>query len=223
MIVVASAGNEGDTAEPHIGSPADAFSVIAVGAVTSKKVRASFSSIGPSYDGRIKPDVMAQGQSTVLSDEDGNVVTSSGTSFSGPIIAGMTACLWQAYPNKTNQQIKNMILEAGDRYKAPTNQYGYGIPDFNLALTHGEALTTDASTNFFYIYPNPTSSAVTVAFPETFNKGKITFYSVYGQKVLENYNIVPKEIISLKTLENGAYFYKFEVDSFTQTGKIIKN
>lgn len=228
MIVVASAGNEGDTAEPHIGSPADAFSVIAVGAVTAKKLRAEFSSIGPSYDGRIKPDVMAQGQSTVLSDEGGNVVTSNGTSFSGPIIAGMTACLWQAYPNKTNQQIKEMILAAGDRYKTPTNQYGYGIPDFNSALVHGlpsgSGINNDEnSNNFFYISPNPTSNNITISFPESFNKGKITFYSVYGQKVLENNNVVPLEIISLKNLATGSYFYKFEVDSFSKTGKIIKN
>lgn len=226
MIVVASAGNEGETAEPHIGSPADAFSVIAVGAVTAKKLRAAFSSIGPSYDGRIKPDVMAQGQSTVLSDEDGNVVTSNGTSFSGPIIAGMTACLWQAFPNKTNQQIKEMILASSDRYKAPTNQYGYGIPDFNAALINGlkiNKIDNQASNNYFYISPNPTSNSVTVSFPETYNKGKVTFFSVYGQKVLENNSIIPSETISLKTLATGSYFYKFEVDTYTKTGKIIKN
>ena len=110
-----------------------AKNVLLVGAVDSFAQVQSFSSRGPAYDGRIKPDVMAQGQSTVLSDEDGNVVTSNGTSFSGPIIAGMTACLWQAFPNKTNQQIKEMILASSDRYKAPTNQYGYGIPDFKKA------------------------------------------------------------------------------------------
>jgi hypothetical protein len=82
MIVVASAGNEG-TYFPHIGAPADAVSVLA-GAVNSIGNRASFSSTGPSYDQRVKPDLMAQGVSTVLSNEFGTIITANGTSFLGP-------------------------------------------------------------------------------------------------------------------------------------------
>src|SRR5690606_1626270 len=93
IIVVASAGNEGNTTEKHIGGPADAPSVITVGSVTAAKTRSSFSSIGPSFDNRIKPEVMAQGTSAVVSDIDGNIGTTNGTSFSCPIMAGMIACL----------------------------------------------------------------------------------------------------------------------------------
>jgi hypothetical protein len=83
MIVVASAGNEGSTFNPHIGAPADAVSVLAIGAVNSIGNRA-FSSTGPSYDQRVKPDLMAQGVSTVLSNEFGTIITANGTSFLGP-------------------------------------------------------------------------------------------------------------------------------------------
>ena len=79
---------------------------------------------------------MAQGQAVAVSDALGNIITENGTSFSGPIMAGMVACLWQANPNKTNQEIRDLILKSADRFTAANNQYGYGIPDFSLALTN---------------------------------------------------------------------------------------
>lgn len=221
MFVVASAGNEGANTEPHIGSPADAFSVLAVGAVNSSRIRASFSSIGPSYDNRVKPDVMAQGQSTVLSDEKGNIISASGTSFSGPVIAGMVACLWQALPTKTNQEIKDIIVQSADKFENPNAEYGYGIPDFNSAL----------STNFpnnsnlydsIKLYPNPTSNVVYVDFPENLNKGKVIFYSVLGNVVFEKNQIEPMEPISILKLTNGMYFYKLEFNDFSKSGKFLK-
>ncbi|MET0943987.1 MAG: S8 family serine peptidase, partial [Flavobacterium sp.] len=134
IIVVASAGNEGRTAEPHIGAPADAVSVITVGSVDAAKIKSNFSSIGPSFDNRIKPDVMAQGTGTVVSDVLGNIGTSNGTSFSCPVVAGMIACLWQAFPDKTNKEIRQMLLEISDRFVNPNNDYGYGIPNFGSTL-----------------------------------------------------------------------------------------
>ena len=226
IVVVASGGNEGYTTEPHIGAPADAFSVLAVGAVTSSSVRAGFSSIGPSYDGRIKPDVMAQGQSTVLSDEKGNIITASGTSFSGPIIAGMVACLWQAFPHKTNQEIKDMVIRSSNRFTSPNNEYGYGIPNFSLALgivfPEIEDFSAPAAEPV-KVYPNPTSGFIHVDFPDSFKNGRVFFYSVFGKKVLEKESLVSIEPISLESLSSGTYFYKLEFNSFSKTGKIIKH
>ncbi len=222
MIVVASAGNEGGTAEPHIGAPADAKSVIAVGAVSATEARASFSSIGPSYDGRVKPDIMAQGVSTVLSDENGAIVTANGTSFSSPITAGLIACLWQALPDMTNEEIRKIVLESADRYAVSNNLYGYGIPDFSLALVHGLSIE-NSSKSYFVAYPNPTNDSVTLTFPVTFNKGKIELYSVFGKKVLEQNILGQSDSFSLKSLSEGVYFYKIVSDTFSKTGKIIKN
>tara|TARA_R110000868_G_scaffold28843_4_gene107603 strand:- start:1158 stop:2792 length:1635 start_codon:yes stop_codon:yes gene_type:complete len=222
MIVVTAAGNEGGTRNPYIAVPADAVSVIAVGAVNATEVKASFSSIGPSFDGRIKPDVMAQGVSTVLSDEFGNIITSNGTSFSSPIMAGMVASLWQAFPSKTNKEIRQLILQSSDRFTSPTNQYGYGIPDFSLALNNGTLSVNQFSNTNFALYPNPTTDFVTVSFPESFNKRKVIIYTFSGQKILEKNLSGQKDGVSLESLSNGVYIYKIESDRFSKMGKIIK-
>ncbi|SDW39984.1 S8 family peptidase [Flavobacterium degerlachei] len=221
IIVVTSAGNEGTTSQPHIGAPADAVSVLSIGAVNSGKTRASFSSIGPSYDNRIKPDVMAQGASAVLSDQFGNIITANGTSFSSPIMAGMVACLWQAFPNKTNKEIRQLIIESADRFSVPDSQYGYGIPDFSLALNK-TLFVDDFSKKYFVAYPNPTTDLISVSFPESFNTGKVIFYTILGKKVLERSISNQSDTFSLKSLSNGIYFYKIEVDAFSKSGKIIK-
>ena len=134
IIVVASAGNSGATSNPYIGVPAEATNVLAIGAVQANENYAAFSSIGPSFDGRVKPDVMAQGQNAVVATTAGSITTVSGTSFSGPIMAGMIASFWQAVPTLTNQQVVNLVKQSSDRFNLPTFQYGYGIPDFQLAL-----------------------------------------------------------------------------------------
>ncbi|WP_310380029.1 S8 family serine peptidase [Flavobacterium sp.] len=221
MIVVASAGNEGGTAEPHVGVPAEALNVIAVGAVKADETYATFSSVGPSFDNRVKPDVMAQGQASVLSNTAGTITTANGTSFSGPILAGMVASLWQALPTKTNQQIKQLITQSSDRFLAPTTQFGYGIPDFNLALANG--LSVEAfSKNDFIVYPNPTSDFLTVSLSEKFDSGILVIYNLLGQKVLESEISKTASVVSLKTLSKGSYFYKFESNGAFKSGKIIK-
>jgi hypothetical protein len=221
MIVVVSAGNEGATANPNIGVPADGFSVLTVGAVTSAKAVTTFSSIGPSSDGRVKPDVMAQGQSVVLSDSAGNIRTANGTSFSGPITAGMVACLWQAFPNKTNTEIKEMILKSADRYTVPNAQYGYGIPNFSLALSSGLGLNEFSQKNVF-LYPNPTSNLSTVSFPDNFDSGLFQVYSVLGKKLLEQTITKALPSVSLKTLNAGTYIYSLNLDGNITSGKLIK-
>lgn len=221
IIVVASAGNEGLNTEPHVGVPAEALHVLAIGAVQSNRSYATFSSIGPSYDNRIKPDVMAQGQTVVVSDPAGNLATANGTSFSCPITAGLVACLWQALPTKTNSQIKQLITQSADRYSTPTNLYGYGIPDFNLALANGLSVT-DFSKTDFVVYPNPTYDSISFTLPNDSDFKKIAIYSILGQKVLEKNISNQLPTISLKTLNSGTYFYKIESKNYSKSGKIIK-
>ncbi|MFM9824782.1 S8 family serine peptidase [Flavobacterium sp.] len=223
IIVVASAGNEGNNpTEKHIGVPAEALNVIAVGAVKSDKTYASFSSIGPSFDGRVKPDVMAQGQNPYFSDTSGNIVNnSSGTSFSCPITAGLIACLWQALPTMTNKQIKELIIQSADKFSTPTNQLGYGIPDFNLAFANGLSIISFSESDLV-IYPNPTKDLIKVNLPENSSPKKLYIYSVLGQKVLEKEVFNQSSNVTLKSLENGVYFYKIEGYGFYKSGKIIK-
>jgi hypothetical protein len=217
IIVVASAGNEGSTIEPHIGGPADAVSVITVGAVTAAKVRSSFSSVGPSYDGRIKPDVMAQGTAAVVSNTSGNIVTANGTSFSCPIMAGMIACLWQAFPTKTNQEIRNMVIQSSDKYLTPNNNYGYGIPNFGITL----GVTTFENMDFT-VYPNPATTTISFSFPNEINDASVVLYSVLGQKIAEKQITGQDSNLSVQNLKNGLYFYTFDAIGVHKSGKIIK-
>ena len=222
IVVVASAGNSGATAEPHIGVPAEATNVLAIGAVKADESYATFSSIGPSFDGRIKPDVMAQGQNVTLSNTSGNIVTASGTSFSGPIMAGMIASFWQAVPTLTNQQVVDFVKQASDRFSNPTNQFGYGIPDFQMALNMALlSLDENVKTNFV-LYPTPTNNNIHIESNAIFTQGKIIIYNNLGQLVYEKNNIEPMQTIDISSLSSGIYYYHFSSEKVSKKGKLIK-
>lgn len=137
IVFVTSAGNDGMGAWKKIGVPGDADGVLAVGAVTEKRVNTAFSSVGPSADGRVKPDVMAMGSHAAVVNGRGKIVNANGTSFSSPITCGMVACLWQALPNKTAAEIMDLVRASADRFEKPDNVFGYGIPDFWKAYLLG--------------------------------------------------------------------------------------
>jgi subtilisin family serine protease len=119
MIVVVSAGNEGNKKWHYIISPADADSILAVGAVDAEKAPATFTSYGPSADGRVKPDVSAMGVSVLIQGVDGGVTRGNGTSYASPLISGLTACLWQAYPTATAQEVIQTLRQSTDHYLSP--------------------------------------------------------------------------------------------------------
>lgn len=134
MLVVNSAGNEGDGKWRYIGTPADAFNVVTVAAVNVNGKRAKFSSWGPTPDGRIKPNVAAVGDNTVVAQmTDYEVSSADGTSFSSPVLAGMLTTFWQIFPDKTNMEIKSLMEETASQALAPDVSLGYGIPDFYVA------------------------------------------------------------------------------------------
>ena len=130
MLVCVAAGNEGDDPWHTISAPADADSILTVGAVGVDSIIGDFSSFGPSADGRVKPEVCAVGVHTTLVHPNGYLVTSNGTSFATPLLAGLAASLWSALPDENAMQIRERIIRSADRYTNPDrNQYGYGIPD----------------------------------------------------------------------------------------------
>ncbi|MBC7408868.1 MAG: S8 family serine peptidase, partial [Arcicella sp.] len=223
IVVVASAGNEGGTPEPHVGVPAEANDVLAIGAVRPDRTRANFSSIGPSFDNRIKPDVMAQGQSCVLSNTNGDIISASGTSFSGPIMAGMIACLWQAVPGLSNQAILNLVKQSSDNYATPNEFYGYGIPDFELALMNTLLSVEQSQQSSFTVYPNPIQTNFAIHFSDKTSEASILIYNNLGQLILQNNQIKSDIPLDISSLSSGIYFYKIEGKNETQTGKLIKN
>ncbi len=152
MVVVSSAGNTGTSNWRVVSAPADADSILAVGAVDSMELVGGFSGRGPSADGRVKPDVMAQGVLTAHLGQYGLVSRGNGTSFSSPVIAGFAACFWEANPGASNYEIMNWIRQSSDRYDRPNEDYGYGIPDFSMAMALSGAMELSED----IIYPNPT-------------------------------------------------------------------
>ncbi len=225
IVVVASAGNSAGSPEPynHIGVPAEALNVLAVGAVKADESYATFSSIGLSFDRRTKPDVMAQGEAAVVANTSGTIQTASGTSFSCPIMAGMIASFWQAIPWATNQQVIDFVKQSADRYANPTNQFGYGIPDFQLALNSAQLSVNQNEIGRFLVYPNPVSDELFISFPPNFSEAKICLHNTLGQIIFEKSIQNTNTLLSLQNINSGIYFYKIKSNSFTQTGKIIKN
>lgn len=133
IIVTISAGNEGSGAWRYIAVPCDADSALCVGAVDSYQQLAYFSSVGPTADGRIKPDVVAMGSAAAVVSPSGRIIRASGTSFSGPLMAGVMACLHQAHPDRNHMDLIQAIRLSGDQSQFPDNEYGYGIPDAAMA------------------------------------------------------------------------------------------
>lgn len=147
MLVCVAAGNEGNNAWRTISVPADADSILTVGAVSTWGEIGDFSSHGPSSDGRIKPEVCAVGVWTQLIHPGGNVVASNGTSFATPLLAGLAASLWSALPDENAMQIRSRIIRSADRYLNPDmDQYGYGIPNAWKAYTMGPEGIEDVQT-----------------------------------------------------------------------------
>jgi hypothetical protein len=139
IILINSAGNSGMGPWKKITVPADAENILTVGAVTPDAPYriAPFSSIGPSQDGRVKPDVVAVGAPAFLVNGRGNIMQDMGTSFAAPIICGLTACLWQALPHKTALEIMELIRQSGNNKEHPDNISGFGLPNFWRAYMVG--------------------------------------------------------------------------------------
>lgn len=151
MLVVNSAGNSGAGSWKYITAPADGDSVLSVGAVNNSGIIANFSSFGPTSDGQIKPDVVSVGFATVLSNISGNISTGNGTSFSCPNLAGLATCLWQLFPEFNNWKIIMALRQSADRFSAPHEQYGYGLPNMKKAfgILVSDVSTLTASLNNF--------------------------------------------------------------------------
>ncbi len=221
IIAVISAGNSGEASDPTIGIPSDADNILTIGAVNSSEVRASFSSIGPSADGRIKPDVCAKGVNATVSNTVGVITTSNGTSFSSPILAGMVASFWSAVPTLTAQEVVEYVKKSADQYANPDNLKGYGVPDFQLALNKALSIEPEEVLSF-NIYPNPVSNSLFVQKHQNLN-GELSIYTTFGQLVSKTQISQNNQEIKVNQLANAIYYYEYVTAAATFKGKIIKN
>ena len=225
LLCLNAAGNEGDYWICTLGIPADSDGVLTIGAVDDFGMLAVFSSIGPTYDGRIKPDVLALGVHTYVAVSGDEYQYGNGTSFACPVMAGMVTCLWQAFPNVTAAEIRDVVRECSDNYENPNNRYGYGIPDFmkGLDLLPVNELISEVS-EIISVYPNPSSGNVKVAFKEDVET-EIIVCDYMGRMIFTNHcNGLTNNLLESKLNELGAGVYFINVSSGTgnQTVKLVK-
>jgi hypothetical protein len=223
MINVTSAGNEG-SGFGKVGTPADAAGSFTVGAVDAGGNYVYFSSRGPNAAGVIKPDVMAKGLDAAVVSQNGNVTTASGTSFSSPITAGAVAALWSAVPTLRNDVVMQTIRESADRYNNPTDEYGYGIPNFgdalNALLTIGieeQLLETN-----FALYPNPVTTEINISFPKNAENAEFSLFNILGKQILKTQIRPLKNRIEVSDLASGMYIASITSNNKTTSYKIIK-
>ncbi|MCS6790389.1 MAG: S8 family serine peptidase [Bacteroidia bacterium] len=208
ILVVSSAGNEGNQPWHYITAPADADSILAIGAVNEQGNIAPFSSRGPTADRRVKPDVVAVGWGTYVLNRRSEPIRGSGTSFAAPLITSLAACLWQARPNVPGWIIRNAILLSGDRFQNPDTLYGHGIPDGVKALQRVVSLSYTPPIAQLQIYPNPVSSTLYVSFID----GEYAWYDLQIWDMQGNllhsqpYRGMVQMPIDINHLPQGLYF-----------------
>ena len=228
ILVVNSAGNSGGGSWQYIGAPADGDSVFSIGAVDGSGNYASFSSTGPTVDGRVKPNVVAQGQgSTIIEPYGGSVSSGSGTSFSSPITAGMVACLWQSHPDKTNVEIMSAVEQSASQANNPDDYLGYGIPDYFLAY---ETITNTTEEQrlerMLSIVPNPFTNEIIFKIEGDSHISSIDITDITGSLLNSytySYDQNPEiSLTHLSHLQAGIYLAIVHFGQRTVVKKIIK-
>jgi len=183
IVTCVSAGNNGNNDWYYISTPTDANNVLSVGGCNIDSVITDFSSHGPSYDGRVKPDVTSLGNWVRIYYFPGASLIDAGTSYSSPIIAGLSACLWQALPQFSASEIMQLIRESGHLYDNPSPEYGYGIPDFYRAYASIVGID-DYNPLQLSVYPNPVTDKLHLTNLDG-DIQSISIFNAAGQLVLQ--------------------------------------
>ncbi|GAB3813739.1 S8 family serine peptidase [Pontibacter rugosus] len=225
MLVVVSAGNDGDKAWQYIGAPADADSVLTVGAVDSLGVKASFSSFGPTADGQIKPDVVALGLRAYVLNASGGLVQGNGTSFAGPIMAGFSTVLWQSNRTKSNMDIIKLLRQLGSNASRPNNSIGYGIPVYSHTVTSIPGVSLQAKA----FISNPVSrDPVRLTLGQAWLQQQVevqvldaTGKIIYSQLIAQ---AQPEQLLGLQPhkLQKGLYLCRIRSGSRVNTLRFVK-
>ena len=240
IIVCNSAGNEGFNATHNtLGAPSDGDSVIAVGSVNSNKSRSSFSSVGLTVDGRIKPDVCALGNGNVVaSPNNGSTgyTSGSGTSFSCPMTAGVCAVILSANPNLTPMQVRQILRQTSDSSATPNRLRGWGLINCWEAVKLARLITGINNNNIQTSVPEGFS--LRQNYPNPFNPTTHLEFGIseLGFVTLKVYDIAGKEVAVLVNemknagsytvtfdasgFSSGIYFYTINTGNFIQTKKM---
>jgi hypothetical protein len=230
MLVVSSNGNEGNSAWTYLNAPADADSILSVGAVNLDGMRANFSSFGPASDGRLKPDVSALGIWTKVVQNDA-VVVSNGTSFSSPLIAGLAAGFWQAFPDLSSQEVIQYLKMSASQSTSPDTLTGFGVPSFVRAYSKVK-INEGKIDNKFIVFPNPIDTVsgyrYIYIYNDIFSSGAEATFAIYDLKgllVRELTLLLPEDPnpieLDISGLQPGSYILNCAVGSALQKSKLI--
>ncbi|HAW53305.1 MAG TPA: serine protease [Flavobacteriales bacterium] len=232
MLLFNSAGNSGTSAWQKISAPADGLNLIAVGAVDSLRVIADFSSRGPTADGRIKPDLCAEGKMVVIGNVDGTVSASNGTSFSSPILAGVGACLWQNNAHRSWEEVKAALMSSADRVHNPDTNYGYGIPNVIIAdaILKGKAIRSSDESPWLSLGPNPFDDRLICTYnSEASSMAEVKFRDINGRLVRSSLHRLEKGNVSYLLLDgndipgnSGMYILELTINGKSTTIKVIR-
>ena len=226
MFVLNAAGNEGGGSWNYISVPADADSICTVGAIDTLGSVAGFSGVGPTVDGRKKPDLVARGVNTWIGDVNGNCFAGNGTSFATPVLAGAVACFWQGRRHHSNMTILQLLKSTASNVSNPDNSKGWGIPDMCSIPIGIESFGTNEFTDDFIVSPNPFNNLVTI---DVYNKNakfvSLQIVDVVG-KVCKQFNELSTNssiVVNTSELTNGVYFLQVQTSAGIKTKKIIKH
>lgn len=227
ILVVTSAGNEGNSSWQYITAPADAKNILAVGSINSQYTRSGFSSVGPAADGRIKPDVVALGTGTAVMLGDGMITNGNGTSYSAPQVAGLAAGVWQANPDWSNIDVVNAIKLTASRASNPDSAYGYGVPNFEDASIGRILSVSDIINDKIKVYPNPFKDNkiwIDLQHAEEIYPLKIIVLDSRGALLVnENINgFIDRYEVNIPAQSPGVYFLKLQSEKFSKSVKLIK-
>ncbi len=221
IAVLVSAGNEGNTSWQHICTPSDALNIMCIGATNSNGQYASFSSQGPSADGRTKPDFVTRGAQAAIISSNDELGYANGTSFSCPIAAGMVACIMQAAPSATPEQILLAINSTASQSNTPDNLLGHGIPNAQRVLQYLVANSNNSNTTVkteWSLEKNPTSDTFAIV-----NSTEPLEYLIYSQtaQLVQSGTIYPNQEEPLHNIPNGAYILQLRNNKQQQSTKLL--
>ncbi len=222
MIVVVSAGNEGNNSWKHLTAPSDGLNVLGIGNVDLQGNLSRSSSVGPSSDGRIKPDLIGPGTGVSVIASNGDIVGGSGTSFSSPMVAGLVSGTWQAYPELTADEIRFFLTRSASKAATPDSLTGYGLPHY---ASFKNILEFAEKSQNFTLYPNPIDDGLLVIranHPDDAENINLKIYDTAGNLHLDttisfNWENLT-QVISLETLRAGVYI--INLDTGTEIDKI---